>query len=432
MSDGVPLGLLFGLLIVVLCLSAFFSSTETALVSLNRYRLRHRAQSGHRAAQLTERLLQRPDRLMGLILVGNHAVNLTAAALVTVICIRIGGDAAIAVGTLVLTFVVLIFAEIAPKTIAALHPSRLALPAAIVYYPLMKLAYPFVWLINRMAKALLAMLGVRTDSGRIASLSADELRTAVAESVVPLPGRYRRMLLSMLDLEDITVDDVMVPRQEIVGIDLDEGWERSLSVLRNSHYSRLPVFRGDIDEVVGLVRVQQVLPDLAQGTLTEARLLGQIEEPYFVPEGTPLNKQLGHFQSASQRVSFVVDEYGDVQGLLTTEDVIREIAAELGTDPGPAGPEVDQQEDGCFVVDASANIRQLNRLMSWELPTHGPKTLNGLIIELLETIPAPGADLTVADYPMQILETAEHGIKKVRVTLPGRQPPASTRAARSP
>ncbi|MCY3732401.1 MAG: CNNM domain-containing protein, partial [Rhodospirillaceae bacterium] len=250
MSDDVPLGLLFGLLIVVLCLSAFFSSTETALVSVNRYRLRHRAQSGHRAAQLTERLLERPDRLMGLILVGNHAVNLTAAALVTVICIRIGGDAAIAVGTLVLTFVVLIFAEIAPKTIAALHPSRLALPAAIVYYPLMKLAYPFVWLINRMANALLAILGVRVDSGRIDSLSADELRTVVAESVVPLPSRYRRMLLRILDLDGITVDDVMVPRQEIVGIDLDERWESSLSVLRNSRYSRLPVFRGDIDQVV--------------------------------------------------------------------------------------------------------------------------------------------------------------------------------------
>lgn len=431
MSDDVPLGLLIGLLIVLLILSAFFSSTETALVSLNRYRLRHRARSGHRPAQLAEKLLERPDRLMGLILLGNNAVNLTAAALVTVISIRIGGDGAIFVGTLILTFVVLIFAEVAPKTIAALHPSKLALPAAIVYYPLMKLAYPFVWLINLMANSLLWTLGVRVDASRIDSLSAEELRTVLAESSVLLPSRYRRMLLSILDLDDITVDDVMVPRQEIVGIDLDQPWEANLAIIQESRFTRLPVFRGDVDNVEGLIRVQKVLPDLAEGTLTEQRLLGKLHEPYFVPEGTPLNKQLLNFQSVKQRFSFVVDEYGDVQGLITTEDVIREIVGELGTDPGPAGPEVDQQPDGCFVVDASANIRQLNRLMNWELPTDGPKTLNGLIIEMLETIPAAGTDLTVADYPIEILETAEHAIKKVRVSLPPENMPR-IRAAGAP
>ena len=432
MSDDVPLGLLFGLLIALLFLSAFFSSTETALVSLNRYRLRHRARSGHRPAQLAEKLLERPDRLMGLILLGNNAVNLAAAALVAVISIRIGGDAAIFVGILILTFVVMIFAEVAPKTIAALHPSRLALPAAIVYYPLMKLAYPFVWLINVMANSLLWVLGVRVESGRRDSLSAEELRTVLAESAVLLPGRYKRMLLSILDLDEITVDDVMVPRQEIVGIDLDEPWEENLNIIRESRYTRLPVFRGDIDNVEGLIRVQKVLPDLAQGRLTEQRLLSKIHEPYFVPEGTALNKQLVNFQLVKRRFSFVVDEYGDVQGLLTTEDVIREIVGELGSDPGPAGPEVAQQSDGCFVVDASANIRQLNRLMNWDLPTDGPKTLNGLIIELLETIPAPGTDLTVADYPIEILETAEHGIKKVRVLPPAHGEPVRLRAAGSP
>lgn len=431
MNDEVPLGLLFGLLIVLLFLSAFFASTETALISLNRYRLRHRARSGHRPAQLAEKLLERPDRLMGLILLGNNAVNLTAAAIVTVISIRLGGQEAIVVGTIILTFVILIFAEVAPKTIAALHPSRLALPAAIIYYPLMKLAYPFVWLINLLANSLLWVLGVRVDSGRSNSLTADELRSVLAESAVFLPDRHKRMLLSILDLDGITVDDVMVPRQEILGIDLDEPWEENLSIMQNSPYTRLPVFRGDIDNVEGLIRLQAILPDLAQERLTEQQLLSKIQEPNFVPEGTTLNKELFNSQFVEKRFSFVVDEYGDVQGLITAEDVIREIVGEIGTDPSSVGPEVDQQSDGRYVVDASANIRQLNRLMNWNLPTDGPKTLNGLIIELLETIPAPGADLTVANYPIEILETAEHGIKKVCVLPPGDDEPRATRTTSS-
>ena len=418
MNNDAPLGLLFGLLIVLLFLSAFFSSTETALISLNRYRLRHRARSGHRPAQLAEKLLERPDRLMGLILLGNNAVNLTAAALVTVISIRIGGNAAIFVGTMILTFVILIFAEVAPKTVAALYPSRLAMPAAIIYYPLMKLAYPFVWLINLMANSLLWLLGIKVEGARSNSLTTAELRTVVSESSALLPKRYKRMLLSILDLDDITVDDVMIPRQEIVGIDLEEPWETNLAIIRKSPYSRLPVFRDDIDNVEGLVRLRRVLPDLAEGTLTEQRLLDEIQEPYFVPEGTPLNKQLVYFQTVKQHSSFVVDEYGDVQGLITTEDVIREIVGKLDADSGPAGPDVSKQSGGCFIVNASANIRELNRLMNWELPTKGPKTLNGLIIELLETIPTAGAELTIGSYPIEILETAEHGVKKVRMSLP--------------
>tara|TARA_B100000029_G_scaffold70778_1_gene62814 strand:+ start:1301 stop:2590 length:1290 start_codon:yes stop_codon:yes gene_type:complete len=418
LNDDVPLGLSFGLLIVLLILSAFFASTETALVSLNRYRLRHRARSGHKPAQLAEKLLERPDRLMGLILLGNNIVNLSAAALVTVISIRMGGESAIFIGTMILTVVILIFAEVAPKTIAALHPSRLALPAAIIYYPLLKLAYPFVWLINLLANSLLWVLGVRIDTGRIDSLNADELRSVVGESSALLPARHKRMLLSILDLDDITVDDIMVPRQDIVGIDLDEPWEENLSIIKNSRFTRLPVFRGDIDNVEGLIRLKRVLPDLIQGTLTTESLLKNVQQADFVPEGTPLNKQLANFQSVKERFSFVVDEYGDVQGLITSEDLVREIVGELSADPPTASPEVDEQSDGCFVVDAGSNIRQLNKQMTWELPTNGPKTLNGLIVELLETIPKAGTLLTIGKYPIEILETAEHGIRKVKVSIP--------------
>jgi len=417
LSEDVSLGFLFGLLIVLLVLSAFFSSTETALMSLNRYRLRHLARSGHHAAKLAEKLLQQPDRIIGLILLGNNAVNLAAAALVTVIAIRIGGEGAIFAGTMLLTVVILIFAEVTPKTIAARYPARLALPAALIYYPLLKVAYPFVWVISCLVNALLSLLGMRDSRDHDHALSEAELRTLVTESASMMPRRHQRMLLSILDLGEITVDDVMVPRQEIVGIDLDEPWEKNLDLIRTSSYSRLPVFRDDIDNIVGVVHLRNILSDLANGTLTEATLLEKIKDPYFVPEGTPLNKQLVNFQRLKQRFAFAVDEYGDVQGLVTTEDVLREIVGEFETSAAALGPEVNQERDEVFVVDASANIRQLNRLMNWDFPTDGPKTLNGLIVEELETIPPTGTRLTLAGYPVEILETTEHAIKRVRIQV---------------
>jgi Mg2+/Co2+ transporter CorB len=419
LDDGIPIGWLFGLLFLLLFLSAFFSGTETALMSVNRYRLRHSARSGNRAARVTEKLLERPDRLIGLILLGNNAANLTAAALVTIISLRVGGESAIFAGTLILTFVVLIFAEVAPKTIAALHPSAIALPAALIYYPLLKLMYPVVWTLNLIANGVLRMVGVRAEEMASHSLSAEELRTVVAEAGAMVPSRHRRMLLSILDLDAISVDDVMIPRQDIVGIDLEHDWAQTMRAIRQSEFHRLPVFRGDIDNIVGVVQVRRLLPDIAGGTLTEERLLACMRDPYFVPEGTPLNKQLLRFQQQQRRAAFVVDEYGDVQGLITTEDILREIVGEFDQNAKPSEIGIIREGDDSFIVDAGVNVRQLNRLMNWSLPTDGPKTLNGLIVEQLECIPEAGTDLTVANYPIEILDTSEHAIKKVRVSLPG-------------
>jgi Mg2+/Co2+ transporter CorB len=404
-----------GLLFILLFLSAFFSGTETALMSLNRYRLRHQAKAGHRAAKVTEALLKRPDRLIGLILLGNNTVNLTAAALVTIISIRVGGEGAILAGTLILTFVVLIFAEVAPKTIAALHPAKIALPAALVYYPLLKVAYPFVWVINLIANAFLRLLGISSKDIASHSLSAEELRTVVAEAGAMVPRRHQRMLLRILDLDAVAVDDVMVPRQDIVDLDLADDWATNLAIIRDSEHHRLPVCRDGIDNILGVVQVRRLLPDLAAGTLNEARLLQVMREPYFVPEGTPLNKQLLNFEQQQRRAAFVVDEYGDVQGLITIEDIVREIVGEFDRGEHAAEVGVIKKLDDSYVIDGSANVRQLNRLMSWSLPTDGPKTLNGLIVEELETIPAPGTRVTVASYPIEILETSEHTIRQVRV-----------------
>ena len=415
MNDPIPIGYLIGLLVTLIFLSAFFSGTETALMSLNRYRLRHQAKSGHRAAKITEALLQRPDRLIGLILLGNNVVNLTAASLVTVIAIRSGYEHGILVGTLILTVVVLIFAEVAPKTIAALHPAKVALPAALIYYPLLKLAYPAVWLINLIANGLLRLLGVSPNDIATHSLSAEELKTVVAEAGAMVPRRHQKMLLRILDLDAVTVDDVMVPRQDIVEIDLDDGWDMNREIIRTSEFHRLPICRDGIDNILGVVQVRRMLPDLAEGTLTESRLTQMMREPYFVPEGTPLTKQLLSFQQQRRRSAFVVDEYGDVQGLVTTEDILREIVGEFDRDSTPSDVGIIQALDDSFIVDGGANVRQLNRLMNWSLPTDGPKTLNGLIVEELETIPEPGTKMTVATYPIEIVATAEHAIQRVRI-----------------
>ena len=428
MSDQAPVGLLVIVIIVLLVLSAFFSATETALMSLNRYRLRHLARSGHRAARVAERLLQRPDRLIGLILLGNNTVNLTAAALVTILAQRLGGQGAILAATFVLTIVVLIFGEVAPKTIAALNPARIALPAALIYYPLLKITYPLVWLVNLFANGLLRLLGVRPDQIASHSLSAEELRTVVAEAGVMVPRRHQRMLLSILDLDAVTVEDIMVPRQEIEGLDLDRSWEHNLGVIQMSAHDRLPVYREYIDNIIGVTRIRDLLPELARGELTQALLLERIREPYFVPEGTPLNKQLLNFQQHRRRSAFVVDEYGDVQGLITTQDIVNELVGELDRDSSAENIGVTKESDLSYVVDASANVRQLNRVMNWNLPTDGPKTLNGLIVEQLETIPESGTGVTVADYPIEILDASEHGIKRVRVFAPGSAPPPKAAA----
>ncbi len=414
MGDDISLASLVGLLVVLLLLSAFFSGSETALMSLNRYQLRHKAREGHRGARLAEKLLARPDRVIGLILLGNNLVNFSTASLVAVIAFELGGEPAVALGAVALTLVVLIFSETAPKTLAALHPERLAFPAALVYYPLLKITYPFVWLINACANGVLFLFGVRTGHAELQALTREELRTVVFEAGARISTQYRSMLISILDLEKVSIDDVMVPHNEIVGIDLDDDEDEIERTIANSEHTRLPVYRDSIDQVVGVLHLRK-LANLAKKELTKDMLRRMLSEPYFVPEGTPLSTQLVQFQRRRERIALVVDEYGDIQGIVTLEDILEEIVGEFTTDPGDDDEDVISEGANSFLVDATANIRDLNRSQDWELPTEGPKTLNGLIIELLETIPEPRTRLVVNGYPIEVVETDEYRIRTVRV-----------------
>ena len=416
-----PLEVLFALLAVLILLSAFFSGSETALMSINRYRLRHRARHGHRASLITDKLLRRPDRLIGLILLGNNFANIAASALVTVIALRLGGEGAIAIGAGLLTLVILIFAEVAPKTVAALHPERLAYPAAFVYYPLLKVVYPLVWLINLVANGVLRVAGLHPGERDRDALSQEELRSVVVEAGVLLPGRHQDMLVGILDLEKVTVDDIMIPRNEIIGVDLEDDWGYIQELLEDSQHTRLVVFRGDLDDTVGILHLRTVLKDLADGDLDIDSLVDRTHEAHYVPEGTPLHRQLLNFQRAKLRMALVVDEYGDIQGLVTLDDILEEIVGEFTTDPTDFYRDVQPSSNGTFVVQGSANVRELNRTMDWTLPTDGPKTLNGVILEKLETIPDAGVTLTIAGYPMEILQATGNAIRSVRITAPSQR-----------
>lgn len=421
--NDIPLGVLFGALFLLILLSAFFSGSETALMTLNRYRLRHLKDEGHRGAILANRLLKRPDRLIGLILLGNNFVNVLASSIATIIALRLGGEGAVAAAAGLLTLTILIFSEVTPKTLAALHPERLAFPAALIYTPLLKICYPLVWIINAIANRLLKLLGVSPEEGGEQALSREELRSVVLETGAMIPKRHQKMLLSILDLEKTTVEDIMIPRHEVGGIDIQDPIEEVVQQVQNSHYTRLPVFEGSIDQVVGTVHVRHAMHALTEENLTKELLRDLCRPPYFIPATTPLNRQLLNFQRKKSRLGLVVDEYGDVMGLVTLEDLLEEIVGEFTTDPSDELSDVQPQEDGSFLVDGSASVRDLVRTMHWELPTDGPKTLNGLIIEYLETIPEPGTSLLLAGYPLDIIQTKGNAVKTVRFYPALRKPP---------
>ena len=413
--NDAPLGLLFTLLFVLILISGFFSSSETSMLSLNRYRLKHLMGSGHKGARRASKLLERPDRLIGLILIGNNLVNILASAIATVIAIRLYGDAGIAVATIVLTLVILIFAEITPKTVAALHPEKLAFPFSLILVPLLKLFMPVVLAINSITNGLLRLLGFRPDVQEGEALSQEELRTIVTESGTMIPGRHRRMLTNILDLEQVTVDDIMVPRNEIYGIDLDDSDQAILQQLQGSTHTLLPVWREDINDLQGILHMRDLTRVLTDGGLCREALQRELQTPYFVPENTPLHTQLRQFQLKKLRLGVVVDEYGDLMGLVTLEDILEEIVGEFTSNLAEDSEEMHTQPDGSTICSGTVHIRDLNRHRGWSLPTDGPKTIGGLALEALEAFPAGQVAVQIPGYLVQVLDIEGRTISKVRI-----------------
>ncbi len=418
-------GFLVGMLVFLLLCSAFFSSSETGMLSLNRYRLRHRAKEGHRGALRASRLLERPDRLLGTILVGNNFVNILASSIATVLAIKLWGEAGIAVATVGLTILLLIFGEITPKTLAALRPEAIAYPVSLPLLMLQKVLYPLVASLNWISNGLLRLLGTDLSNKGSDSLSTEELRSVVHESGSDMPMNRQSMLLGILDLERVTVDDIMIPRNEVAGIDLEDDLETIVTQLRTTPHTRLPVFRKDINQIEGIVHMRQIARLLSHDQLTRESLLAACNEPYFIPENTPLSTQLVNFQKQKRRIGIVVDEYGDVLGIVTLEDILEEIVGEFSNQDTLRSPDIHPQDDGTLVIDGAAYLRDVNRALGWQLPCDGPKTLNGLITEALEHIPDSGICLQIHPYRLEILQAADNRVKSVRAWVieePGEEP----------
>ena len=407
-------GFLVGLLVFLLLCSAFFSSSETGMLSLNRYRLRHQAKEGHRGAQRASELLAHPDRLLGTILVGNNFVNILASSIATVLAMQLWGEAGIAIATIGLTIILLIFGEITPKTLAALRPEIVAYPVSLPLKLLQKVLYPLVAMLGWVSNGLLKLLGVDLSNKGNDSLSTEELRSVVHESGSDMPMKRQSMLLGILDLERVTVDDIMIPRNEVTGIDLDDDLESIIGQLRTTPHTRLPVFRNDINQIEGIVHMRQIARLLSHDQLTKESLLEACNEPYFVPENTPLSTQLLNFQKQKRRIGIVVDEYGDVRGIVTLEDILEEIVGEFSNQDVLRSPDIHPQDDGTLVIDGAAYIREVNRALGWKLPCDGPKTLNGLITEALEHMPDSGICLQIGNYRLEILQAADNRVKSVR------------------
>lgn len=384
------------------------------MMSLNRYRLKHLKNSNHRGATRASRLLQRPDRLIGLILIGNNLVNIFASAIATVIAMRLYGDAGIVVGSFLLTLVILIFAEITPKTIAALHPEGVAFRASVILLPLLHIIYPLVWLVNYVTNGMLKVFGIDPSKHTDDNLNSEELRSVVVDAGQHIPQRHQGMLLNILDLERVTVDDIMIPRNEVFGIDLDENDETILRRLQSSEFTRIPVYTEDINNIEGILHLRNVSRVITPSGLNREILKQQVDAPYFVPEGTPLHTQLLNFQKEKRRIAVVVDEYGEVLGLVTLEDILEEIVGEFTSNLADTVDDIYLQNDGTYIINGSATVRDINRDLKWALPTDGPKTLNGLMLEFLESFPDANASVRSGDYILEILELKGNVIQSVR------------------
>ncbi|WP_173238140.1 HlyC/CorC family transporter [Legionella antarctica] len=416
-----PLSTLLILLIFLIILSAFFSGSEIGMMSINRYKLRYLVKKQNKQAIRVNQMLARPDRLLSVVLIGNTLANIVASTIATLIGQRFYGDAGVAIATVLLTLLVLVFAEMTPKTLAAIYPQQVAFASSLPLKILQWVFAPLVHLISLISNGILRLFGISINRIQKEALTGEELRSVVHEAGGLLPVEHKSMLISLLDLEQATVEDIMVPKADIVGIDLEQSWSQLLEQLETAQHTRLPLYRGSIDNLVGMIHARDVLNLALEQKLDLDSLLKIADPPYFIPEATPLNIQILNFRKMKRRSCFVVDEYGDIQGLVTMEDILEEIVGEFTTDIAALSRDITPQDDGSVIVDASLTLRHLNRMMSWSLPSIGPRTLSGLIIEYLGYIPPADSCLMIENYRIEILKISDNTIKGVKMIKVGKK-----------
>ncbi|ACQ68866.1 magnesium/cobalt efflux protein [Candidatus Williamhamiltonella defendens] len=416
MLEQVSTGTIIFILIVMIIISAYFSASETGMMTLNRYRLRHLAKQGNRGALRVEKLLQRPARLISLVLVGNNLVNILASSLATILGMRLYGDIGVAIATGLLTFLILVFSEVMPKTIAALYPEKTAFLSSFLLIPLQKIMMPMLCFLSGTTHLLMRLFGIKESIHHIDQLSKEELRSIVNESHSQISRRHQNMLISVLDLEKVSVNDIMVPRSEIVGIDVNSDWKSIMRQLTHSPHGRILLYRQSLDDAIGMLRVREAYRLMTEKKeFNKENLLRAADEIYFIPEGTPLNIQLIKFQRNKEKVGIIVDEYGDIQGLVTVEDILEEIVGDFTTSMSPnLAEEVNLQSDGSVLIDGSASVRDLNKAFNWSLPI-GSRTINGLLLEELGEIPPVNTELCIGSYQIAVMEVQENRIRQVRI-----------------
>ncbi|MEY0435783.1 CNNM domain-containing protein [Providencia huaxiensis] len=416
--DDVSTSTLIIILIVLIFMSAYFSASETGMMTLNRYRLKHLAKQGNRSAIRVEKLLKHPDKLLSLVLIGNNLINIVASALATIIGMRLYGNAGVAISTGILTFVILIFAEVMPKTLAALYPEKIAFPSSYFLKPLQVVMMPIVWAFNTISALLLCCIGVKSLTARTDAVNKEELRTIVNESKHKISRRNQDMLISILDLDKVTVGDIMLPRNEIVGIDVNDDWKSIIRQLTHSPHGRIVLYRDSLDDSIGILRVREAYRLMMEKReFNKQNLIKAADNIYFIPNSTPLNVQLVNFQHNKEKLGIIVDEYGEIQGLITVEDILEEIVGDFTTSMSPSlAEEVLPQSDGSVLVDGTANIRELNKAFDWNLPIDGPRTVNGMVLEVIGDIPQPEEQIVVGHYLIEVLTMSENIVKQVRIT----------------
>jgi Mg2+/Co2+ transporter CorB len=422
--DNIPLSWQFGALILLLLLSAFFSMSETALMSINRYRLRHLVKQGHRGAKLSNSLLLQTDKLLGVILLCNNFVNTALATLVTIITVNLFGEDKwiLMYSTITVTFAILIFSEISPKIIAAAYAEKVGIYVSYILYPLLRILYPVVWFVNLFVEAWLKLLGIKINFGdSVKSLSMDELRSIVTDAGKFLPNKHRSILLNLFELEKIEVDDIMTAHTQVETVNFDASLDEILTRISNSHHTRLPVREGDNDEIFGILHIRKVLNQLRfhhkkeDDELTKDSLRAAISAPYFIPSGTPLYTQIQQFQENKERIALVVDEYGELKGLITLEDILEEVIGDFTTQSPSRIGSFYQEEDGGWLVDGSSSLRELNKKLTLSLPLDGPRTLNGLVLEHFQDIPEASTSFKIGGHILEIVQTQDRVVKSVKI-----------------